>query len=70
MPEVAGNAALLVNPLDTANISEALNSLAVDDNLHAQLSRNARLNASRFNWSNSTRDLIKIFGEAIAERRQ
>ena len=70
MPEVAGDAALLVNPLDTVDISEALNSLATDDSLHARLSSNAKLNADRFNWSNSTRDLIGIFDEAIAERKQ
>jgi glycosyltransferase involved in cell wall biosynthesis len=69
MPEVAGGSALLVDPFDVAEISAALQALAVDDNLHLQLSQNARVNAKRFNWSESTRALVAVLEEAIAERQ-
>ncbi|MBB3611607.1 glycosyltransferase family 1 protein [Rhizobium sp. BK602] len=69
MPEVAGNAGLLVDPNDVQSIRSGLESLATDDALHARLCANARANAARFDWSESARQLERVFEKAIAKRR-
>ena len=48
MPEVAANAALLVNPLDTEAIRNGILKLIHDDNCRNQLIQNGFENAKRF----------------------
>jgi glycosyltransferase involved in cell wall biosynthesis len=50
LPEVAGEATLLVDPENTAEITAAMASIAEDSQLHSQLSRLGRERASQFSW--------------------
>jgi glycosyltransferase involved in cell wall biosynthesis len=50
LPEVAGDAAVLVNPYRTEEIAEALKRLAVDENLCEQLANAGRARAETFTW--------------------
>lgn len=68
MPEVAGDASILVYPNDVQSIGGGLASLATDNVLHARLTENARPNAARFDWMESARQLELIFEKAIAKR--
>ncbi|MBB3397903.1 glycosyltransferase family 1 protein [Rhizobium sp. BK060] len=69
MPEVAGNAGVLVDPDDVRSIRDGLQSLATDDLLHARLAENARPNSARFSWLDSASALQSIFERAVVERR-
>ncbi len=69
MPEVAGEAGILVNPSDVQSILDGLESLAMDGALHTRLAASARANSQRFNWSESALQLEHIFKRAIAKRR-
>jgi glycosyltransferase involved in cell wall biosynthesis len=69
MPEVAGEAGILVNPSDVQSIHDGLESLAMDGALHTRLAANARANSQRFNWSESALQLEHIFEKAIVKRR-
>lgn len=69
MPEVAGDAGILVDSSDVSSIRDGLESLATDNALHARLTANARANSARFNWTDSARQLERIFEKAIAKRR-
>lgn len=51
LPEVAGDAALLVDPHDTAAIADGLTRLLSDDRLHATLRERGRAHAARFTWA-------------------
>ncbi len=51
LPEVAGDAALLVDPHDTAAIADGLTRLLTDDRLHATLRERGRAHAARFTWA-------------------
>jgi glycosyltransferase involved in cell wall biosynthesis len=55
LPEVAGNAALLVNPLETASIATAIEELVNNNGLHKQLSAAGKEQASLFKWENTAR---------------
>lgn len=68
MPEVAGEAGVLVDPDDVLSIRDGLQSLATDTVLHASLAEKARSNAARFDWAESARQLEHIFEKAIAKR--
>lgn len=58
MPEVAGKAAICVNPHNTSEIAEAILRLASDEDLRAELSAESRKNASRFSWTRASEALI------------
>lgn len=61
LPEVAGSAALQVDPLSEDSIKQALVSLLTDDRLHEQLSSKARERAAEFLWQRAARNLLHIF---------
>ena len=50
MPEVAGDAALLVNPESVEEITNALSQLAFDKNLRQHLIEKGRIQRSKFSW--------------------
>ncbi|HEV8680743.1 MAG TPA: glycosyltransferase family 1 protein [Stellaceae bacterium] len=48
LPEIAGDAALYVNPFDIDDIARALKTIAADDGLRAELSKRGRVQAELF----------------------
>ncbi|HMO38799.1 MAG TPA: glycosyltransferase family 1 protein [Saprospiraceae bacterium] len=50
MPEVAGQAALLVNPLDVFEIAKAMQNLYESPDLQQELMRQGRIQRERFSW--------------------
>ncbi len=68
MPEVAGDASLLVDALDTDSIERGLDKLITDDSLKARLAGNAKKNASRYDWDESAKQLVTVFEKAISVR--
>jgi glycosyltransferase involved in cell wall biosynthesis len=48
LPEIAGDAALYVNPYDIDNIAEAIKTITADDGLRAELIRRGRTQAGLF----------------------
>lgn len=57
MPEVAGDAGLLVNPYSDDDIANALTRMVTDDELHTQLIANAKVQRQKFSWDKSAVDL-------------
>ena len=57
MPEVAGNAGILVNPDSLDSISNAFKQMAVDDAKHRLLIENARVQRQKFSWDQSAKNL-------------
>lgn len=61
MPEVAGNAGLLVDPNSTDSITNAMVKLATDQELYSHLSSAALERADEFTWQKTSRSLFKCF---------
>ena len=61
MPEVAGDAALLVDPEDTEAIAHALWRLYSDDALRTELRRRGRARAQQFSWQQAARATLQIY---------
>jgi glycosyltransferase involved in cell wall biosynthesis len=64
MPEVAGNAALFVQPDNTIEIATAMNELIINDVLRNDLIAKGKTRATHFDWNTSAEkvvDIIKTF---------
>lgn len=55
MPEVAGNAAVLVDPLSVTEIAEAMRAVFTDDSLRSRLSSLGRERACIYSWDETAR---------------
>ncbi len=65
MPEVAGNAGLLVDANNISSITNGLNQLIINKDLRDKLAAQAKPNAARFSWDRSARQLYEIFEQTI-----
>jgi glycosyltransferase involved in cell wall biosynthesis len=61
LPEVAGKAALLVSPLDTDAISQAMEVLALDMQLRATLMTRGRERIQQFSIAETTRRTVAVY---------
>jgi glycosyltransferase involved in cell wall biosynthesis len=65
LPEVAGDAALLVDPLNTEEIAEGLRRLIEYEDLRADLSKRGRLRAAEFPWSHAVHETYDVYRELL-----
>jgi glycosyltransferase involved in cell wall biosynthesis len=63
LPEVAGDAALLVDPTETDEIARALRSLALDRDLQLEFSRRGKLRAAAFTWPAAVSNTFAVYRE-------
>ena len=61
LPEVVGDAALLVDPLDVAAITRGMETLAEDDELRRQLVEKGKLRARLFTWRRMAEQILKLY---------
>lgn len=66
IPEVVGSAALLVDPLDVAGMSEAIRRVIVDEALRKDLRQRGLEQATRFSWARSAREILDVLEEVGA----
>ncbi len=61
LPEVAGDAALMVDPYNVDDIAEGLRRLLDDESLRQKLIAAGREQIKRFNWQSSAQQLLQIY---------
>lgn len=64
LPEVAGDAAITIDPTDVAAFARTLERLLTDQDLRARLSVAGRARAREFTWERAARGLLSVFDEA------
>ena len=64
LPEVVGDAAVLVNPENVFDIARGIRDVLLDERLRAGLIRRGREQAARFSWSRTARQVLEIYKEA------
>ncbi|MFC1618052.1 glycosyltransferase family 4 protein [Patescibacteria group bacterium] len=64
LPEVVGDAALLVNPYNHAEIAKALEELLEDDELRRQLIKRGWQRTANFSWQQTAEQTLAVLGEA------
>ena len=65
LPEVAGDAALLVDPGDTAAIAAQMQRVATDSALRAALAERGFANVRRFSWVACARSVLSIIEQSV-----
>jgi glycosyltransferase involved in cell wall biosynthesis len=65
MPEVAGDAALLVDPYSVEEIKGAVQRLLSDVKLRKRLIDNGYRQASRFSWEKTANETIKVYEKVL-----
>ena len=66
LPEVAGDAAVLVDPDDIDAIAAGLSEIVADDDLRAVLSASGVARAARFTWEATARSTAAVLRDAAA----
>ncbi|MDD5464372.1 MAG: glycosyltransferase family 1 protein [Candidatus Moranbacteria bacterium] len=61
LPEIAGEAAYFINPLDTAELAEALGKFATDENLRASYITKGLEQAKKFDWDKTAHETLEIY---------
>jgi glycosyltransferase involved in cell wall biosynthesis len=65
LPEVAGDAALLVDPEDVGGIADALSRVLTDPALSEDLRRRGRERAAMFSWAATARATLDVYRHVI-----
>jgi len=61
LPEVAGDAALLIDPYDPHTIAEAINRILHDQPLREQLQQRGYQQVQRYTWSKAAEKMLSIY---------
>ena len=69
LPEIAGDAALLVDPTDIDAIADAMLQLSQDENLRQRLIAAGYENVKRFSWEKAARETLAVLEEAARGER-
>jgi glycosyltransferase involved in cell wall biosynthesis len=65
LPEVAGDAALLVDPENVDELAEALRDLAFNEDVREELVRRGRARAAEFTWDSAVRRTWAVYEELL-----
>lgn len=63
LPEVGGDAVLMVEPLDVEAVADALARLVLDSSLRAELRARAPRHLRRFSWDRTARETLDVLNE-------
>ena len=64
IPEVVGDAAVLINPFDTEELKNAIGKILEDENLQNTLSLSGLNRAKDFSWEKTAQKTLEIYKEA------
>jgi len=68
-PETAGDAALLVDPMSTESIAEAMRDVAGNAELRRELGERSKRRGEDFSWKRTAEAYLAIFEEVLSETR-
>jgi glycosyltransferase involved in cell wall biosynthesis len=70
LPEVAGDAALLIDPERTDELSDALRELTQRKDLREQLAKQGEARARLFTWEKAVRETGDVYRDVMAEKSE
>ncbi len=69
LPEIAGNAALLIDPYDIDSITDAINRVLGSTSLEQTLKERGLKRVQEFSWSTTVRETIEVYKKAYNEKK-
>ena len=70
LPEVVGNAGILVDPLSEGELCQAMNALLEDEKYRNRLRVLGLERAKEYTWENSGRILMGVYRELMGDRKK
>ena len=70
LPEVVGDAGVLVDPFDVADIAAAIEKVISDSNFREQLRVKGLERAKLFNWRKTARQTLRVYQKAAGVKQQ
>jgi glycosyltransferase involved in cell wall biosynthesis len=68
LPEVVGNAAVLVNPENVFEIMRALHRVLMDQPLRDRMKERGYAQAAKFSWETSVRRILEAYGRVVHDQ--
>ena len=65
LPEVAGDAAILINPYNTTEITEAMQAIATDSELRSRLSNQGITHSQKFSWEKTGKATVEVLSRYL-----
>jgi glycosyltransferase involved in cell wall biosynthesis len=65
LPEVAGDAAIMVTPGDKTELADAMKRVLTDTGLAANMTEYGYTQAASFTWDKAARNTMKVFSEVV-----
>jgi len=65
LPEVVGDAAMLVNPENVFDIARGITEVLLDDDLRCALIAKGKVQAARYSWERTAREVLEVYREAV-----
>lgn len=65
IPEIAGDAALLVNPYSTDEIAKAMEIIIENQNIRNELINKGKIQAKKFSWDKTVDTIINLYEELL-----
>jgi glycosyltransferase involved in cell wall biosynthesis len=70
LPEVVGDAALRVSPLDVEALAGAMERLLRDDRLRSDLRERGLERAAQFSWEKAARETVEVYHRVVGARKE
>jgi len=65
LPEVVGEAGIMVEPRDVRGLAEAMGRALTDKHLRAELRAKGLERAKRFTWERAARETLEVYREVL-----
>ncbi len=69
LPEVVGDAAVMVNPYQVGSLADAMYRVLTDEQLREELRQRGLARARQFTWDSTARQIIAVYREVLACKR-
>jgi glycosyltransferase involved in cell wall biosynthesis len=69
MPEVAGEAGILVNPLEVKDIARGIIEVIRDKEIREALRKKGFEQVKKFSWEKAARETLKLYEKAVKEKK-
>jgi glycosyltransferase involved in cell wall biosynthesis len=70
LPEVAGDAAITVEPTDASALANALRAILSDGELRRRMRSQGMARAAEFTWERTAEQMKQVFCDAVELRRR
>jgi glycosyltransferase involved in cell wall biosynthesis len=69
LPEVVGDAAVLIDPLNTTELAQAMIKVLADDELKREMSVKGINRAKLFSWDRTAEQYVKVFDRVLMDKQ-